>query len=105
MNLSIYAVLDKKAGAYMAPFTMQSDALAARAFVQCFDANNRPAHEFAKWPEDYDLYRLGHFDDQSGELQADQEHIMTGLQGSRIQTQRQGAQVDMFNNGDDDNHA
>lgn len=65
MKLTAYCIYDTAAGAYMRPFFLQSDAQAIRAFKDiALDAN----HEVGKHPEDYALFRVGIFDDNSGEL-------------------------------------
>ena len=58
-----FSVYDSKAGFYMAPFFFQSTAEGIRAF---FDAANDPQTAISKHPEDYTLFELGAFDDQTG---------------------------------------
>jgi hypothetical protein len=65
MKLSIYSVFDSKAQAYIPPFFLQNDAVAVRAFT--FSANN-PEHDFGRFPVDYTLFKLGEFDDSTGEV-------------------------------------
>lgn len=65
MMLHIYAVLDRKAQAFGRPFTIQNDAMAIRAFAA---AQSDPGSEISKYPEDFTLYSLGAFDDQTGEI-------------------------------------
>ena len=64
MKLNFYTVFDKAVGAYMRPFVMQSDGQAVRHFEDEVNGDN----PIAKHPEDYALFRIGMFDDQSGEL-------------------------------------
>lgn len=63
MKHSIYAVRDAKADVYARPFTQANDQLAARAF---YSAAMDPSTELSKFPEDYSLWVLGYFDDESG---------------------------------------
>ena len=62
MRLKIFTVYDSKAQAYMQPFYMQSTGQAVRSFD---DTVNDHQHPFSKHPEDYTLFELGEYDDQS----------------------------------------
>lgn len=65
MKLNIYSIYDKAVQAYMRPFFLQADSAAKRAFGDLVvDAD----HEISKHPEDYALFRIGEFDDGTGEL-------------------------------------
>lgn len=63
----MYAVRDAKALAFMQPFFSVQSGSAIRAFD---DAVNDGKSPFFFHPEDYILYELGEFDDQSGALTA-----------------------------------
>jgi len=76
MKLCIYSVLDNKAQAFLAPFFMSNDAVALRAFA---DAANDPTHQFFKNPNDYCLYRIGAFFDDTGVIEADDVFCNMGL--------------------------
>lgn len=63
MELGVYSVRDKVAGAFLPPFFLGNDALAVRAFAQaCRDGE----HQFSKNLQDYSLYKMASFDDASG---------------------------------------
>ena len=62
----IVAVKDRAIDAYMNPFTVQHTNAAARAFQ---DEVNRESSEMNKHPEDYELYNLGTFNDETGEIE------------------------------------
>lgn len=62
MKLNIYTVLDSKSGAYSPPFFMQKDGMALRTFSDL--ANDRKT-SVGVHPEDYSLYRIGTFDDNT----------------------------------------
>lgn len=62
MKMNFYAVFDSATGAYMRPFVMQSDGQAIRSFS---DETNNPETPLHAHPEDYSLFRLGIFDDQT----------------------------------------
>jgi len=63
MELKIYTVRDSKAGFYGPPFYLRTHGEAERTFQQL--ANDPKTNVFT-YPEDYDLYHLGEFDDQTG---------------------------------------
>jgi len=65
MELFICSVFDRKAEAFMAIFTVQGLGQAIRSFE---DACGDPQHEFAKHPEDFILFCLGSYDQETGEL-------------------------------------
>lgn len=63
MNHYIVAVKDRAIDAFMRPFTVPHTNAAVRSFQ---DEINNPQSELAKHTEDYDLWLLGTFDDQTG---------------------------------------
>jgi uncharacterized protein len=65
MITHIFTVYDSKTEAYLPPFYAQSKGAALRSFM---DAVGDPQHEFAKHAEDYTLFYLGTFDDQSAQF-------------------------------------
>lgn len=65
MRLNVYSVFDVAAGAYARPFFLQSDAAAIRTFC---DVALNPEDAIGAHPEDYSLFRVGHWDDQKGKL-------------------------------------
>lgn len=78
MKMNIYSIYDVAAGAYLRPFFMQSDGQATRSFS---DIAQDASHEIGKHPEDYTLFKLGLFDDNTGEIIAfDPEKIATALE-------------------------
>lgn len=67
MKTFMYTVFDDKADVYTPPFFQGTDGLAMRAFSQaCVDTS----HPFNKNPEDYHLYKVGSFDDETGKVEA-----------------------------------
>lgn len=65
MKLIALAVWDDKAEAYLPPFFVAAPGQGIRLFT---DGCNDKESPFGKHPSDYRLYRLGEFDDSSGEL-------------------------------------
>ena len=67
MKMNFYAIFDKAVNAYMRPMVLQTDGQAVRMFT---DEAVRAEAEIAKHPEDYALFRIGSFDDNTGEILA-----------------------------------
>lgn len=60
MKLGLYSIYDNIAEVFNKPFTEINDNSATRSFVESLnDRNNKT---------DYDLYRVGEFNDSNGEL-------------------------------------
>lgn len=68
MKHAIFAVRDTCVGAYLLPMFFQNRAAAVRALG---DAVNRPKedNQFYQHPEHYQLYEIGAFDEESGQLE------------------------------------
>ena len=76
MLLKIFSVYDSKVGAYMQPFFMRSKGEAIRGFTEI--ANDGKS-SISVHPEDYTLFELGEFFDDSGVLSAHKTPISIGL--------------------------
>lgn len=63
--IKVFAIRDVMASAYMAPFTFPARGQAIRAFA---DTVNDPKTLLNRHPDDYSLYELGEFDEESGVL-------------------------------------
>ena len=59
----MFSIYDSKAKSYLPPFHMPNDDMALRVFQDCV---SDPNHAFGKHPEDYTLFHLGSFDDETG---------------------------------------
>lgn len=71
MEIGVYSIFDKKAGIYEIPFFMNNDVQATRAFMNaCKDENSN----YAKWPEDYELRKIGTFCINNGKIQKLEEN-------------------------------
>lgn len=64
MVTRMYSVFDAKAGVYGTPFFSPQDAMAVRAFA---DLANDLGTLVGKHPEDFTLFTVGHFDDETGQ--------------------------------------
>lgn len=72
MILRAYSVRDLKASAFATPFFLSTDAVAIRTFS---DAIADKSHPMAAHPEDYQLFYLGEFEDQSGAFERAQSPV------------------------------
>ena len=63
----VCSVLDVKANAFATPFFVPNRGMAVRFFG---DAVLDPNSGLSKHPEDYNLYQLGTYDDNSGKLES-----------------------------------
>lgn len=65
MIQKIFAVYDKAAEAFLTPFFLHKDAMAQRSFeIQTRD----PSSMISKAPQDYALFRLGEYDDETAAI-------------------------------------
>lgn len=62
MIVKVFCVYDSKAEAYMSPFFMHSRGQALRAFG---DTAQDSESQIGKHPEDFTLFELGEYDDDS----------------------------------------
>lgn len=65
MIQNVFAVYDSKASAYLTPFFLPTTPMAVRVFSECANSTD---HQFGRHPEDYTLWHLGTFDDNTCEF-------------------------------------
>lgn len=65
MKLQMYSVRDAKASVFHPPYFNRSHGEAERNFDQLV---NDPKSVQCQYPEDWDLYHLGEYDDESGQM-------------------------------------
>ena len=65
MKTEIYAIYDSKAQVYNKPFHQVNQAVAMRTAT---DLANDSNSEIAKNPEDYTMFYLGNYDDQTAQF-------------------------------------
>lgn len=66
MRHGLFAVKDKAADAFLPPFCLPTESMAIREFLH---AAKIPDHKFCVHPFDYSLYKLGYFNDATGQLE------------------------------------
>jgi len=74
MKQQLYAILDEKAALYLPPFTSQNDNTAIREFSA---AIGQEGHKFNTHSEDFSLWALGSFDQETGAIQPNDPKIVT----------------------------
>lgn len=75
MQVKMYAILDKVVGAYQAPLFFHNDDVAKRAFMSAL----RSSPEMQEHCNDYDLYYLADWDDNTGEIHPVQPLVICRL--------------------------
>lgn len=76
MKQLMYAVYDSKAKAFCRPFFAAVEAVALRAFE---GGANDPENEIGRHPNDFSLFQVGEFDDDTGVVRPLEQHINFGL--------------------------
>ncbi len=89
MLMHVYSFYDTASGSYMRPFVAQADGEATRVFM---DLVSDPEHPIGKHPEDYSIFRLGSFNDQSGDIGPEDpiECLSTGLEMVALKRNQDG---------------
>lgn len=84
MRQCVFTIFDDKAKAFLPPFYMPLKPMALRTFTNCV---NDPTHAFCANPEDYTLFYLGIFDNESGRLELLETHevVCNGVQVKKVQ--------------------
>lgn len=86
MKTEMYSVYDSKAQAYGLPFHAPNDAVALRIFGE---AVNDPSTQLNKYPEDFVLFHLGRFDDQTAQFEITNIKSITTALAWRVMTNGQ----------------
>jgi len=66
--MEIFTVYDSKAEAYLQPFFLKTKAMAIREIT---DAANNPEHQFGKYPQDYVLFHIGSYNEDTATITQD----------------------------------
>lgn len=75
MELKVFSIYDNAVKAYNQPFFMLTQAEAVRAFSNLLKDINS---SIAQNPQDYVLYKLGTYDNQTGMFTQDKSHTRIG---------------------------
>lgn len=80
MVLKAYSIRDSKGEVYHNPFYKHTHGEAERDFTTAVNDSN-PNNNFAMYPEDFDLYYLGDYDNITGKFEAlpSPQHIVKAV--------------------------
>lgn len=70
MRFQLFSVFDAKARVYLAPFVARSAVDAKRQLEAAKADSSFMQTPVGQHPEDFELYQVGTFDDETGELEA-----------------------------------
>lgn len=76
MIQKMFTIYDSKALAFLPPFFLNEKGQAARTFADCCNSTD---HQFGAHPEDYTLFYIGTFDNESGVVDTLLAHESMGL--------------------------
>ena len=76
MKTNLYAVYDRTAQYFGAPFQSQNDESAVRMIKNTFSDPQSANSQYVKNPEDFSLYRICEFDDSVGSVVPIQDKII-----------------------------
>ena len=68
MKQNMYTIFDKKANYHSFPFRAQNNEVALRTLKNTFEDERSKDIEYVKNPEDFTLFKVGGFDDNTGEI-------------------------------------
>lgn len=72
MKLQAYVVYDRAASVYSQPMFVLNEAVMLRIIKNCL---NNPEHNYSLNPDDYTLYSIGEFDDNTGEITGEMKKV------------------------------
>lgn len=76
MKLEMIAIRDEAVKAYMTPFFVRALGEATRMFRH---QANDPESKIANHPEDFLMYHLGTYDDETGIIHQNERHVLLGM--------------------------
>lgn len=79
MIYELLTIYDNKARAFLPPFTCTHLDIGLRAVRE---ALRTPGHQFNKWPQDFHLYHVGKWNDETAGVAMFQQPINLGLVGT-----------------------
>ena len=70
MRFALYSIRDVVSSVYLQPFVARSEVDAKRQLAAAFDDPQFLATPAGRYPMDFHLYHVGHFDDDTGIVEA-----------------------------------
>lgn len=77
MKINLYSVKDTKLGKFAQPFSAPNDDIAIRMLTSTVRASGNTINEF---PEDYQLFKLGSYDEDTGKLASDVKFLVNAFE-------------------------
>lgn len=77
MKLCLFSVYDIKAEAFLPPWFQPNIYMAKRVFGDCVNDDD---HAFGKHPNDYSLFQVGVFDDETGQIEPSKAGLGNGTE-------------------------
>nr|QJB20835.1 MAG: nonstructural protein [Microvirus sp.] len=93
MRFLLFSIFDRKAGVYLSPFPSRAVIDAERSIVASFRDNSLQGTPVAAHPEDFALYLIGRFDDETGYIDATTSQLIAELQDLRANASRGSSTV------------
>lgn len=72
MKINMYSIKDTKLGKYCQPFVAPNNEISKRILHSTIKAGN---NNIADYPEDFQLYKIGTFDEDTAELTTDTQFV------------------------------
>lgn len=69
MRVMLFSIFDRKTKCFMAPFVARTETDATRQITQSLKDPQMRDTPVGQHPEDFDLRRVGAFDDESGQIE------------------------------------
>lgn len=96
MKMKIFSIKDSKANAFQQPFFERTEGTATRALAQTMKEKNN----FSEYAEDYDLYQIGEFNDDTGKIEAMVPKHISSLAAILAQLEFPGMEVPQGGQGE-----
>lgn len=77
MQLGMYSIKDIKINEFISPISSKHNMEAIREFTT---AVRNPQSNLFHYPEDFELWKLGHFDTEKGTFNEDKQCLTNGVQ-------------------------
>jgi len=90
---NVFTIYDAKAEAYLPPFILPKISMAKRTFSDCVNSSD---HQFGAHPEDYTLFTIGTFDDETAQYNLLLTPESLGLGNEYVIQEPDNQQLDMI---------
>lgn len=76
MKTKMFTVRDSKSEAFLPPLYFRQRGEALRAFQV---SANEPSHNFCRFPEDFSMYEIGEWNDETGRVEMYDTPVLLGI--------------------------